>query len=152
MKVYSNLPVVGTRNTKAFETKTNFTYILIENSTKTFNIVAGAAAEVREYCLHNNNNVFNATCSHGYVIVMEVARYGRMKPGECVTSDRDLNCYNDELTYMHALCSGRERCELVVPSPVMQGRYPCKDLELHSYLEAAYRCQKGTSDNSKSIA
>ena len=75
---------------------------------------------------------------------MEVARYGRMRRGDCVTSQRELNCYNDELQYMHGLCSGRERCQLTVPDPRMQGRYPCKDRELHSYLEAAYRCQEGT--------
>ena len=102
-----------------------------------------ATGEIREYCLNNNNNVFNASCPRGYVIIMEVARYGRMRQGACVTSERELNCYSDELTYMHGLCSGRSECQLTVPDPVMQGRYPCQDRELHSYLEAAYRCQEG---------
>ena len=105
-----------------------------------FTFVSG---ELIEYCLHNQNHVFNASCPTGSVVIMESARYGRMRQGACVTSQRDLQCFLDELTYMHGRCSGRRTCQVLVPDAIMQARYPCPDKELNAYLEAAYRCQTG---------
>ena len=49
------------------------------------NIVHGFVLDLQEYCLVD---MFTAQCDAGEVILITEARFGRMKKGKCVTSDR----------------------------------------------------------------
>ena len=88
----------------------------------------------------------NASCRQGdEVVVMETARYGRMRLGTCVVADLGfVGCSRDVLPVLDSRCSGRRRCVVRVPDPQLAALRPQPCLtELKSYLETGYRCQKG---------
>lgn len=86
---------------------------------------------------------FNATCREDEVIVMESAKYGRMKIGDCVVADLGyVGCYKDVLDLVDRRCSGRRTCEIRVPDEMLTNTKPCLQ-ELKMYLEASYSCLKG---------
>lgn len=96
------------------------------------------SAEGREYCWET----FNATCPDGEVVLMQSARYGRMKLGRCLKVERVMDCYNDVMPEMNRLCSGRRYCELDIPDTSLHLKQPCPK-DLMAYLEASYTCVKG---------
>ena len=86
---------------------------------------------------------FNASCPTGEVIVMETARYGRMRDGRCIKKLYEMGCVRNVIEYADFKCSGKNRCRIQVSDiPVEGGVLPC-DLDLTSYLEASYRCVQG---------
>ena len=86
---------------------------------------------------------FQAECQQDEVIIMTSARYGRMTQGRCVQINMGyLGCYSDVLSVLDGLCSGRQRCSVSVPNPLLDVSKPC--LELITYLDASYTCLKGT--------
>ncbi len=97
-------------------------------------------AAVKEYC---QMETFKPECGRDSVVVMERARYGRMRMGRCVTKNYgNIGCNVDVRSYVDTLCSGRQSCEIKVPDERMFEQKPCvKDVT--AYLEASYRCQKG---------
>jgi len=88
----------------------------------------------------------NASCrQRDEVVVMETARYGRMRLGSCVVADLGfVGCSRNVLSVLDARCSGRRQCTVRVPDQDLAAIRPQPCLtELKSYLEASYRCQKG---------
>ena len=86
---------------------------------------------------------FNATCSTDEVILIQTARYGRMRIGRCVKfSYGYLGCAVDVRGYLDARCSGRHSCRLPLPDPIMFDMQPCPG-DFTSYLEVSYRCLAG---------
>ena len=97
-------------------------------------------AEAVEYC---QEDTFSASCQPDQVIVMESARYGRMRLGRCVQRNLGyLGCAVDALRFMDARCSGHVACDVSMMDPALRELQPCpKDVTWH--LEAAYRCVEG---------
>lgn len=84
-----------------------------------------------------------AKCEEDEIVVMQAARYGRMKLGRCVKTDFGfVGCYEDVLHLADARCSGRRSCVIRVPDPLFENQRPCNE-EFKSYLEATYTCERG---------
>jgi len=92
-----------------------------------------------EYCQWET---FNATCSRGSVIVMQSARYGRMKHGRCADTDVYIGCSADVLSQMDERCSGRQSCVLAIPDSALHQQQPCPN-DMMAYLEASFVCVRG---------
>ena len=72
---------------------------------------------------------------------MEMAQYGRMSLGRCITTDFGyVGCYTDVVNIADAKCSGRAKCAIQVPNAIFDALKPCLT-DLTSYFQAAYRCQ-----------
>src|SRR6218665_124510 len=99
-------------------------------------------SEVSEYC---QQEFFNVTCpGPNDVIIMESARFGRMRTGRCITgSYGNLGCSKDAILYFERKCSGRSKCKVFVGDPNLMKLNPCQERELTSYLEAKYSCVPG---------
>ena len=95
----------------------------------------------QEFC---HNERFTAQCSSDEIIVMTLARYGRMALGRCVKKDYGyIGCGTDVIDIAHAYCSGRRTCEIPVPNAILDSlEQPCPE-DFKSYLKAAYVCQRG---------
>lgn len=65
---------------------------------------------------------FKAKCDPGHVIIMTMARYGRVKLGRCVREDMGLGCTADILMLMDKECSGRQECVIDIPMVIIN--YP----------------------------
>ncbi|KAI0209181.1 hypothetical protein LSAT2_006151 [Lamellibrachia satsuma] len=98
----------------------------------------GQDGQVREHCFPGS---FNATCSRdsGRVILMQEARYGRMKKGRCLSTDYAIGCGADVLTELDRSCSGRHHCQVTIPDSRLHRIQPCQK-DMLAYLEAAYTC------------
>jgi len=96
--------------------------------------------ECREYCQFET---FNASCSgEDQVVLMDEARYGRLRLGRCVTHDYGfLGCSSSVLDLLDRACSGRRWCQFDIPS-LRDLVHPCPK-DLTCYLEATYRCVTG---------
>ena len=93
-----------------------------------------------EFC---QSEYFSVNCSGvSDVVLMESARYGRMRAGRCVSGYGKLGCYTDVLWYLDRRCSGRRHCRLYVADPVLHHVDVCHS-DLTSYLEAKYSCVTG---------
>ncbi len=116
-----------------------FTQQICHNMTFT-NLNPSSYTGTREYC---PSEYFNATCGRGQVILMRLARYGRMSPGRCVTGNHGyLGCSDDVTDYMHRKCSGKPKCLVYIAEPKLHALKPCPK-DFASYLEAAYDCLDG---------
>ena len=92
------------------------------------------------YCQYET---FEATCPDNEVIIMRVARYGRIVIGPCVNADFGfLGCYSDVTKLMDRKCSGRKSCQVLVVDPTFGNIQPC-NMEFKNYLEASYDCLQG---------
>ena len=101
-----------------------------------------AAVTADDYCQWER---FTASCDSATdeVIVMETARYGRMRLGRCIKYDLGfIGCSADVLRLADSICSGRRRCEIRLPNEEFDRINPCLS-ELKSYLTASYKCFKG---------
>jgi len=94
---------------------------------------------VIEYCQWET---FNATCGRGSVVVMQSARYGRMKHGRCADTDVYIGCSADVLLQMDERCSGRQSCMLDIPDSYLHQQQPCPN-DMMAYLEASFVCVRG---------
>ena len=95
-----------------------------------------------DYC---QSEYFSVNCTGASdVILMESARYGRMRAGRCVSGYGKLGCHVNVLWYMDWRCSGRRRCRVYVAEPALHHADVCHS-DLTSYLEAKYSCVTGTS-------
>ena len=87
--------------------------------------------------------MFEPTCGNGEVIILQKALYGMINIGRCMKRDIGVhNCFSNELHYFDKLCSGKQKCELIIPSPQLAAKQECLS-GFNSYLEASYFCQKG---------
>lgn len=95
---------------------------------------------MREYCERES---FQASCEEGEVIMMQTAKFGRMRLGRCVQQDYgSLGCSKDVLSEMDHRCSGKRECTFPLTSLQDSTHMDCPK-ELMSYLEASYSCLKG---------
>ncbi len=102
------------------------------------------AAVVEEIC---DEGTFNGHCPTGSVLDVTRAFYGRLKVGECISSDLGfLGCGKDALPEMDAWCSGRQSCRIRVDNAenpdLTEGNTCIKDIVSH--LEVEYDCVAGT--------
>jgi len=114
--------------------------------------VVSIAAGAGDYCQWER---FTAACDSAAddeVIVVETARYGRMRLGRCIKYDLGfIGCSADVLRLADAACSGRRRCEIALPNEQFDRVNPCLS-ELKSYLTASYRCLKGSPQLETDVA
>ena len=97
-----------------------------------------------EYC---HREIFNATCETNEVVVMQMARYGRMSLGKCIKIDLGyLGCAVDVLSVMDYKCSGRSSCSLNVDDDILYSTKPCP-ADITPHLQASYSCIKGNQGN-----
>ena len=97
-------------------------------------------ADTKDYCLAE---VFEAECGDREVIMIQKARYGRMRIGRCVRTDFGfVGCYADVIDIVAMRCSGRRQCSLRVPDPLFERTTGC-NAEFKSYFEVAYTCVPG---------
>jgi len=94
---------------------------------------------ILEYCKWET---FNATCDPGSVVLMQSAKYGRMRQGRCASTDVFIGCSADVLTQMDSRCSGREACNIVIPDATLHQQQPCPN-DIMAYLEASFTCVQG---------
>ena len=93
-----------------------------------------------EYCQWET---FNATCEkRGSVVLMQSARYGRMKHGRCADTDVYIGCSADVLAQMDDRCSGRRACTIAIPDSHLHQQQPCPN-DMMAYLEASFVCVRG---------
>ena len=93
-----------------------------------------------EYCQWES---FNASCATNEIVLMDTARYGRMRVGRCVKQTYGkIGCQENILDYADERCSGRASCRMLVPDISVSGIKPCPG-DLTSYLEVTYSCLKG---------
>ena len=99
---------------------------------------------VQDYCQWE---AFNASCPFGHVIVMESARFGRMRLGRCVDTDIYIGCAADVLALFDARCSGRPSCVFQLPDATLHQQQACPK-DVVAYLEASYTCVNGNQHTS----
>lgn len=96
-------------------------------------------------------DTFRPRCTHGDVISMTTAQFGRMRVGRCITSDAfklqqlepdSLGCAANVLEYFDHICSGKSACDVPVSNPDLYSYRPCS-AQLTVYLEASYTCISG---------
>ena len=103
-------------------------------------IITDGDPDNNAYC---ENEVFNATCDPGEVILMTRAQYGRMRKSRCVKLDYGhIGCGADVVELADTRCSGRRRCQIRIPDALFAKTKPCPD-DLKPYFEGNYRCVKG---------
>ena len=87
--------------------------------------------------------MFEANCAADEVIVMQSARFGRMRIGRCIEVSLGYEgCGADVMYIMDEHCSGMQSCQIQVGDKNMKERSSCvKGLE--QYLDASYSCKKG---------
>ena len=106
-----------------------------------------SAGRSADYCTWEK---FEAKCKPNEVVMMEAARYGRMRIGKCVKRDFGyLGCAANVLTHMDSLCSGKRECSVTIPDQTLRDMRPCSELE--AYLQASYSCVKGNIDILNSV-
>ena len=66
-----------------------------------------------------------------------------MRSGRCVTSELDVGCGADVMYIFDEQCSGKQSCDVLVGDRDMGERSNC-NRDLLQYLEADYRCLRGT--------
>ena len=87
---------------------------------------------------------FSPECPSDQVIVMDYARYGRMKLGRCI--DRDygyIDCFADVQDLVDMRCSGRRTCVINVPDQLLDYGTAACPKDLKHYLEANFTCLEG---------
>ncbi len=95
--------------------------------------------DLRDYCIQEK---FEAICHEDEIIIIEEAKYGRMRIGRCVTADYgNLGCFADVTNFIDSKCSGRHQCELNVKE-LIDVAQPCAR-DFSAYLEAKFKCVKG---------
>ena len=92
-----------------------------------------------EYCSFEK---FSAQCLPDEIVLMTSARFGRMRTGNCVTSDLDLGCGADVMYIFDEQCSGKRSCDVLVGDKNMGERSTCNQ-DLLQYLQADHKCVRG---------
>lgn len=105
------------------------------------------SASAAEYC---QLEMFEASCPDGSVILMQNAKYGRMKLGRCLTRDYFVGCDADVLPQLDQRCSGRRHCYMNIPDHSLLRALSCPQ-DLVSYLEVEYSCVKGEFSKGESL-
>ena len=87
--------------------------------------------------------VFEPDCPADHVVVITMAKYGRMKISRCVQVDYGyVGCEADVMEHLDSICSGRRKCELRIPDQSLDKAKTCPK-EFKTYLNVSYRCLEG---------
>jgi len=82
-------------------------------------------------------------CAADEVVLVDQARYGRMKLNRCARTDYGyVGCAADVTRVLAAKCSGRRHCRIANLEALFSSFRNCP-LDLKSYVEADYHCLKG---------
>ncbi|ESO09391.1 hypothetical protein HELRODRAFT_168373 [Helobdella robusta] len=74
------------------------------------------------------------------VVLMTLAKYGRMELGKCVQRNLGfLGCFDDVTKVLDERCSGREKCIFKLPDPIMFTFQTCPH-DVTPYLHVEYSC------------
>ena len=101
-----------------------------------------------EFCLLET---FRPECWKNEVIVVEEAIYGRRHVGKCIKPEdvegmednpQFLGCHTNVLSLLHAKCSGKKHCEVLIPDADLLRTEPCRK-GLTLFLEVRYTCVEG---------
>jgi len=95
-----------------------------------------------EFC---QDESFTARCDRLHdVVLMESARYGRLRLGRCVRRNLGyLGCMVDALRLLDSRCSGQPHgCSVSIMDPQLRQLRPCP-LDVTWHLDARYRCVQG---------
>ena len=97
-----------------------------------------------DYCQGQNLIANCSSRGDDQLVLMQTARYGRMKLGACGTggSTNVAGCSENVLWYLDRRCSGRPQCKVYVADPVLHHLNPC-DSDYSAYLLAKYTCVSG---------
>ena len=97
---------------------------------------------------------FNASCTSGTVLMIDSAKYGRMKiGGKCRISTYNVGCSADVSSYVERHCAGRRNCEMPVSDDIRtfaSDHHGCPSDQL-GYLRVAYYCLPGKQHTVTSI-
>lgn len=89
-------------------------------------------------------HTFQANCSENEVIIVDSARYGRIKSGRCIKIEiGERPCFVDVLPYFDSKCGGRRTCELTIPTKDLDTMLETCQSQRIPYLEISYHCQEG---------
>ena len=94
---------------------------------------------IPDYC---EGESFTATCGAGEVIVIDTARYGRMRNGRCISDLGTQGCEVNVQQHLDRLCSGRRECSVKVTDLLGAASRQCHR-DYRSYLEASFTCVPG---------
>ena len=84
---------------------------------------------------------FEPICPQGSTILINSARFGRMKHGKCI-SEGMVGCTENVQGYIDSECFGQSSCSIFVPDRQLLTANPCsKDQVVH--LEVSYECIQG---------
>ena len=100
-----------------------------------------------EYCQLES---FEAQCLKSEVVMMTMAKYGRMRVGKCISEEeaslgkdeKYIGCHRDVLKQMHERCSLEKECRMGIPNKELDKTRNCFP-GLNLYLEAEYECLQG---------
>jgi Galactose binding lectin domain len=99
-------------------------------------------ATTNDYCIEEKLEI---QCATDEIVVIETARYGRMRLNRCVRTDYGyIGCGTDVTAILAGRCSGRRHCHVVNLEALFASSIVCPP-DLKSYLEASYSCVKGTA-------
>ena len=127
----------------------------VDNNLERVMTCAGIEQSDGEYC---QLETFSPRCrSQHDVIVIKSATFGRMRVGRCIDADsltgnlRDtLGCHADVFDYVSRQCSGKQRCDIVIPNRELYTSRPCSN-QLTMYLEASYSCLSGQPSTTSTV-
>jgi len=98
------------------------------------------ACAAGEYCLEET---LEMQCAADEVVLVDSARYGRMRLNRCARTDYGyVGCAADVTRVLAARCSGRRHCRIANLEALFSTFRNCP-LDLKSYVEASYHCLKG---------
>ena len=107
------------------------------------------SAEPLEYCQFET---FRPRCWKNEVILIESAKYGRMKTGKCLKAQADvlalshdlqyLGCSMDVLENLDWKCTGKTQCDISITDVELGLVNSCYE-GLRMYLEASFKCIQG---------
>ncbi len=103
--------------------------------------VPGASSIVTQTCYQGT---FHPQCQSGNVILINSARYGRMKLGQCIETDVLLGCSADAMPLIDKECSGLPTCQILVENSndYLKDINQCPK-DMMAYLEVDYTCLTG---------
>ncbi|ESN96075.1 hypothetical protein HELRODRAFT_189097 [Helobdella robusta] len=108
-----------------------------------------------EYC---HDEIFSPRCAGNEVIVIEMALFGRLVHGRCITREepsetnlRDpkfIGCHTNVVDLLRSSCSGKQNCEVTITK--LNAETNCYKY-LKFYLEARYQCRTEEFCNDESF-
>ena len=105
-------------------------------------LLSDSEPKFQELC---QTEVFRAQCTAAdEVLFIKSALYGRMKIGKCVQTDYGhVGCNADVMQHTDRRCSGKRKCQIPIPDPVLDKVKSNCPKEFKLYLQIFYECMQG---------